>query len=51
MAYHSGTLINGDPVICGGFDGVLYGYECFQYQRSTKNWKKVIEFTKLHFEF
>jgi len=36
MVGHSGTLIDGDPVVCGG-----YSEHCYQYVRSTKNWKKV----------
>jgi len=35
MYRHSGTLINGDPVVCGD------GLACFQYERNTKMWKRV----------
>jgi len=42
MAYHSGTLINGDPVVCGGWDSSLsYDVKCFHYQRNEKTWKRV----------
>jgi len=41
MAYHSGTLIDGDPVVCGGFNGTEYDVKCFHFERSTKDWKMV----------
>jgi len=37
MYGHSGTLIDGDPVVCGGWSGVA----CFRYERDTKMWKRV----------
>jgi len=37
MTDHSGTsLIDGNPIVCGGYDVV-----CFMYERDTKNWKRV----------
>jgi len=44
MVGHSGTsLIDGDPVVCGGGDdaAAITYVECFQYERGTKNWKRV----------
>jgi len=38
MGFHSGTLINGEPVVCGGTNENV---NCFQYQRERKNWIKV----------
>jgi len=37
----SGTLIDGDPVVCGGDNGTAYDVKCFHYERSTKKWKRV----------
>jgi len=42
MSYHFGTVINGDPVVCGGYDGAINNVECFLYERITKNWKRVM---------
>jgi len=36
MYGHSGTLIDGDPIVCGGND-----VKHFQYERGNKNWKRV----------
>jgi len=41
MADHSGTLISGDPVVCGGYNGDAYDVKCFHFERSTKKWKRV----------
>jgi len=41
MVGHSGTLINGDPIVCGGFNGTVNDVKCFLYDRDTKNWKRV----------
>jgi len=41
MGYHSGTLIDGDPVVCGGYNGAFYDVKCFHFERSTKKWKRV----------
>ena len=32
--------MNGDPVVCGGSDGVVQ-HSCFHYHRDTKKWEKV----------
>jgi len=41
MEGHSGTLINGDPVVCGGWNGGSANVKCFHLERSTKKWKRV----------
>jgi len=41
MSYHSGALIDGDPVVCGGFIGGVADLKCFHYERDTKQWKRV----------
>jgi len=41
MVYLSGTLINGDPAICGGWNGTAADVKCFHYERITKTWKRV----------
>jgi len=41
MVGHSGTLIDGDPVVCGGFNGADFDVKCFQYERGTNKWKRV----------
>jgi len=44
MYAHTGTLINGDPVVCGGDSGgILDDVKCFHYERDTKKWKRVNE--------
>ena len=40
MWSHSGTLMNGDPLVCGGLDIETTG-DCFHFQRDTKKWKQV----------
>jgi len=35
MGAHYGTLIDGDPIVCG------HGITCFHYERGTKKWKRV----------
>jgi len=43
MKDHSGTVMNGNPVVCGGYDGFIYAdLKCFHNQRDTKEWKRVI---------
>jgi len=42
MVDHSGTVINGDPVVCGGYSGSDYDVKCFHYEREAKQWKRVI---------
>jgi hypothetical protein len=37
---HSGTLMNGDPLVCGGYNNVAKA-DCFYYQKDTKKWQKV----------
>jgi len=44
MVGHSGTLINGVPIVCGGYNGDDYDVKCFQYQRYTKRWERVTFF-------
>jgi len=41
MYGHSGTLIDGDPVVCGGYNGTYDDVKCFHFERSTRNWKRV----------
>jgi len=41
MKGHSGTLINGDPVVCGGWNGTDLDVKCFQYERDRKQWRRV----------
>jgi len=41
MTFHSGKVINGDSIVCGGFNGTDGDIKCFQYERGTKNWKRV----------
>jgi hypothetical protein len=41
MYGHSSTLMNGDPVVCGGYNDGAKAAVCFHYQRDTKKWKKV----------
>jgi len=44
MGFPSGTLINGDPLVCGGRNqSNNHDVKCFQYQRDTKIWKRVNE--------
>jgi len=44
MVGHSGTLIDGDPVVCGGFNGADFDVKCFQYERGTNNpYKKFLQ--------
>jgi len=38
MAYHSGTLIDGDPVFCGGNNGSRFDVKCFLLNVA---WKRV----------
>jgi len=42
MRGHSGTLVDDDPVVCGGqYNGTINDGKCFHYERGTKNWKRV----------
>jgi len=41
MSYHSGALIDGNPVVCGGYIGGVDDLKCFHYERDTKQWKRV----------
>ena len=50
---HSGTLMNGDPLVCGGYNNGVYKADCFYYQKDTKEWQKVkkdliIKFLNFH---
>jgi len=40
LGYHSGTLMKGDPVVCGGSSRLS---ECFRYQIQSKKWEKVMD--------
>jgi len=41
MKGHSGTVMNGDPVVCGGYNGTDDDVKCFQYEKGARRWKRV----------
>jgi len=41
MAGHSGMLVDGDPIVCSGYNGTGYDVKCFKFEISTGNWKRV----------
>ncbi len=34
--------MDGDPVICGGYDGSRSKSDCYRYRRDTKVWEEVL---------
>jgi hypothetical protein len=51
---HAGAVLDGVPVVCGGTAGDAAKTDCFEYDKTVKNWLKVklsIQFilkSKLH---
>lgn len=40
VAAFQGTLMNGNPVVCGGYNGTIKA-ECYKFKKETKQWKRV----------
>jgi len=41
MYNHFGTLMNGDPIVCGGYNGTDDDVKCFKHEKTSKIWKRV----------